>query len=246
MESLIQMLRDYGRYLSLEDSIPQWEQERAELKVRIGELRLSRDQMQWELDRLENPSLFQRLFGKAGDKKEKLTKQLREVTAALNAAVWERDALDKRMEEGKRELEALSGSRERYLQAKEEAKLSSMEESQLIMEEIAAFTPAAMDAADRVLDALESARPWMQWDVRYTGVSPTNRKMECLALAAENAHRLVDLLGILPEGCANIGSYLHAPEGYVDAVTMEYAKLDRLNNAINQVRETRNQLGMLQ
>ena len=125
MESLIQMLRDYGRYLSLEDSIPQWEQERAELKVRIGELRLNRDQKQWELDRLENPSLFQRLFGKAGDKKEKLTKQLREVTAALNAAVWERDALDKRVEEGKRELEALSGSRERYLQAKEEAKLSS-------------------------------------------------------------------------------------------------------------------------
>ena len=239
MESLIQMLKDYGCYLSLEDSIPQWEQERAELKVRIGELRLSRDQKQWELDRLENPSLIQRLFGKAGDKKEKLTKQLREVTAALNAAVWERDALDKRVEEGKRELEALSGSRERYLQAKEEAKLSSMEE-------IAAFTPAAMDAADRVLDALESARPWMQRDVRYTGVSPTNRKMECLALAAENAHRLVDLLGILPEGCANIGSYLRAPEGYVDAVTMEYAKLDRLNNAINQVRETRNQLGMLQ
>ncbi|MBQ7002143.1 MAG: hypothetical protein IJN67_14095 [Oscillospiraceae bacterium] len=246
MDKLKQYLQNYGRFLSLEDSLPQWEQERAELKVRIGELSLNREQKKWELEHLENPGFFRRLLGKSEEKKEKLTKQLREVTAALNAAKWELEALEKRIDEGKQELEALSGSRERYLQAKQDAQLSTMQESQLVMEEIAAFTPAAIAAADRVLAALEEARPWMQKDVRYTGVSSVNRKMECLALAAENAHRLVALLGILPEGCANIGNYLKAPDGYVDAVTMEYAKLDRLNNAINQVRETRNQLGMLQ
>ena len=116
----------------------------------------------------------------------------------------------------------------------------------MVMEEIAAFAPAAIAAAERVLSFLEEARHWMQEDVRYKGVRPNNRKMECLAEAAANAKRLVEILNMLPEGCASAGGYLRSPEGYVDAVTTEYAKLDRLNNAVNQVRETRNQLRMLQ
>ena len=246
MDDLIKKLRDFARFLELEDSIPYWEQQRGELKLRLGELRLSRDQKQWDLDHLENPGFLRRLLGKTEEKKEKLSAQLSQVKAALTAAQWELDALEKRLEEGRVALEALSGSRETYVLAKQETALTALQEGQVMMEEIAAFTPAAIAAADRVLEALEEARPWMQKDVRYTGVSPANRKMECLARAAENARRLVQLLGILPQGCADVGSYLKAPEGYVDAVTMEYAKLDRLNNAMDQVRQTRNQLGMLQ
>ena len=246
MEKLVRKLHDYGRLLELEDGIPQLEQERQELKERIGELRLNRDQKQWDLEHLETPGFFRRLLGKVEEKKEKLTKQLREVTAALNAAQWELEEMDKRLEAESQELEALRGSRERYARAKQEAVLTSMEEGQLLMEELAAFTPAAIAAADRVIASLEAARPWMQKDVRYTGVSSANRKLEYLAQAAENARRLLEILSIMPEGCASVGSYLRSPEGYVDAVTMEYAKLDRLNNAISQVMETRNQLGMLQ
>ena len=246
MDHLIEKLGDYARYLALEDSIPYWQQQRSDLKVRLGELRLSRDRKQWDLDHLENPGFFQRLLGKAEEKKEKLTRQISQVKAALNAAQWELETLDKKLEDAKREKEALSGSREAYALAKQAAVLTTMEESQLMMQEIAAFVPAAITAADRVLEALEDARPWMQKDVRYTGVSSANRKLECLARAAENARRLVQILDILPESCASVGSYLQAPEGYVGAVTMEYAKLDRLNSAIEQVRQTRNQLGMLQ
>ena len=246
MDKLIGMLKDYARFLELEDNIPHWEQQRSEGKVRLGELRLSRDQKQWDLDHLENPGFFQRIFGKAEEKKEKLTRQLSQVKAALTAAQWELEDLDKKLEAAKLEMENISGSREAYAQAKQAAQLTTMEESQLMMEELAAFTPAALTATDRVIDALENARPWMQQDVRYTGVSSGNRKMEFLELAAENARRLVQILAIMPEGCASVGSYLKAPEGYVDTVTMEYARLDRLNNAIEQVRETRNQLRMLQ
>lgn len=246
MENLVAALHDYGRFLELEDAIPHWEQQRAEQKVRLGELRLNRDQKKWDLDHLENPGFFLRLLGKAEEKKEKLSKQLREVTAAVNAAQWELEALDKRIEAGKQELQALCGSREAYVRAKGSAALSMAQESQLMMQEIAVFTPVAIAAADRVIEALENARPWMQKDVRYTGVFSDNRKMEFLALAAENARRLVEILGIMPEGCANVGSYLRAPEGYVDAVTSEFGKLDRLNNAANQVLETRNQLRLLQ
>lgn len=246
MEDLIKKLGDYARYLALEDSIPYWQQQRSDLKVRLGELRLSRDRKQWELDHLENPGFFQRLLGKAEEKKEKLTRQVSQVKAALNAARWELETLDKKLEEAMREKETLCGSREAYALAKQEAVLTTMEESQLMMQEIAAFVPAAITAADRVLEALEDARPWMQQDVRYTGVSAANRKLECLTLAAENARRLVSILETMPQGCADVGGYLQSPEGYVDAVTMEYAKLDRLNSAIGQVRQTRNQLGMLQ
>lgn len=246
MEKLVELLKKYSRFLELEDNIPQWEQEYAELKVRIGELRLNQAQKKWDLEHLENPGFFRRLLGKTEEKKEKLTKQLREVTAALSAAQWEREEMEKKLESGKRELETLTGTLEAYAQAKREATLTTMEESQLMMEELAAFTPAAIAAAERVIGALEEARPWLRADVRYTGVSSGNRKMELLALAAENARRLVELIHMMPEGCASVGSYLKAPDGYVDAVTMEYAKLDRLNNAIEQVRETRNQLRMLQ
>lgn len=246
MEKLTLLLREYARFMELQESLPALEQQLEEEKPRLGELRLSQAQKKWELEHLENPGFFQRLLGRAEEKKEKLSKQLREVTSALTAAQWEQKALEETIAASRQELEQLEGSRERYLQAKEQAALSTLEESQLVMEEIAAFTPAALAAADRILDCLEQARPWMRQDVRYTGVHSGNRKMEFLALAAENARQLVFLLTMLPEGCADVGSYLKNPEGYVDAVTMEYAKLDRLNNAVEQVRQTRNQLRMLQ
>lgn len=246
MDKIIACLKKYGRYLELEDSIPYWEQQCADGKIRLGELRLNQAQKKWELEHLDNPGFFRRLLGRTEEKKEKLTKQLREVTAALNAAQMEQDAMEKRLAEGRQELESLGGSRERYAQAKQEAVLTSAEESQLMMQEIAALTPAALAAADRILEALEEARSWMQVDVRRTGVGSGNRKMEFLTMAAENAHRLVDILNLLPEGCADTGSYLKNPEGYVDAVTMEYARLDRLNHAMDQVCQTRNQLRLLQ
>lgn len=246
MDKILACLHQYGRFLELEDALPHWEQQRCDQKTRLDELRLNQAQKKWDLEHLETPGFFQRLLGKTEEKKEKLTKQLREVTSALNAAQWELEALDKQIESGRQELEALVGSREAYARAKREASLTSVQESQLMMEEIAAFTPAALAAADRVIEALEEARPWMQTDVRYTGVYSGNRKMEFLALAAENARRLVEILSAMPEGCANVGNYLRSPEHYVDAATMEYAKLDRLNSAMDQVRETRNQLRMLQ
>lgn len=246
MEELLTLLKQYGRFLELEDSIPYWQEQLPEMRTRIRELTVNRDGKQFALNALEEPNFFQRLLGRAEEKKEKLGKQLREVNAALSAAQWEQKALEEKIAEGKRELESLAGSREAYGQAKQAAVLSMAQESQLMMQEIAAFTPAAIAAADRILEALEAARFWMQEDARSRGVRSDNRKMEFLAQAAENANRLVEILAIMPEGCAGVGSYLKNPGGYIDAVTSEYAKLDRLNNAISQVRETRNQLGMLQ
>lgn len=246
MEKLMKLLQNYGRFLELEDNIPYWEAQRPELRERIRELKLNRDGKQIELGKLENPNFFHRLFGRLEDKKDKLAHQYREATVACTAAEWELKALEDKIGNGKQELEELRGSREAYEQAKRECQLTTIQESQLVMEELAAFTPAAIAAADRVLEALEDARFWMQEDALCKGVSPNNRKMEFLSKAEENARRLCEILSIMPEGVASVGSYLRNPDGYIDAVTSEYRKLDRLNNAVNQVQETRNQLSMLQ
>lgn len=246
MEELITRLHRYGRLLELEDSIPHWEQQRPELLARVRELKNNGEWKQIELSNLEEPNFFQRVFGRVEEKKEKLHKQVREITAAHTAAKWELEDLERKLEDGKQELEALSGSREAYARAKQEAKLTAIQESQLMMQEIAAFTPVALAAAERVIDALEEARPWMRKDANSRGVAHGNRKMEFISLAAANARKLVEILSIMPEGCAAVGSYLRDPANYIDAVTSEFKKLDRLNNAIDQVRETRNQLRMLQ
>ena len=246
MEALMEKLSAYGRYLELSDDIPYWESQVPELKERIKELEWNRWGKETELAGLQEPTFFQRLFGKVEEKKEKLHQQLSRATAAWNAAKWELEDLEKKINAGKETLEALSYSREDYEAAKQNAALTSAQESQLMMAELTAFTPAAISAADRCLEALEDARFWMQEDAVRKGVRDANQKMACLARAEENAVRLVQILSIMPEGAASVGRYLRSPEGYVDAVTSEFARLDRLNNAISQVRETRNQLRMLQ
>lgn len=246
MEELITCLRAYGRFLELEDQIPYWEQQLPELRQRIRELSINRDGKQFALNGLENPNFFRRLLGRGEAKKDKLGKQLREATAALNAAQWEWKDLEGKIGKGKQELESLSGSREAYEKAKKKVVLSSVQESQLMMEEIAAFLPAALSAADRILEALEGARFWMQEDAHRSGVGQNNRKLECLSRAAENARRLGSILHMMPEGVANMGGYLLAPDGFTTGVTSEFGQLDRLNLAISQIQETRNQLRMLQ
>lgn len=246
MEELARLLNNYGRFLELEDSVPYWEAQLPERLARIRELKLNRDKKEIDLSNLQEPNFFQRLLGRTEEKKERLSKQLRESTAAHEAAKQELKALEKKIAEGKQELESLAGSREAYEQAKKAAVLTIGQESQLMMQELAAFTPAALAAADRIIEALEDARFWMQEDAYRRGVSQDNRKMELLSSAEENAQRLRSILTIMPEGVAGVGSYLQSPNGYIYGVTSEFGQLDRLNNAIDQVRETRNQLRMLQ
>lgn len=246
METLMETLRAYGRFLELSDDVPYLASQIPELKERIDELKWNRDSKELELTWLQNPNFFQRIFGKVEEKKEKLGQQLSQATAAWTAAKWELETLERKIAESRLELEALQHSRDLYESAKAEAVLTAAQESQLMMAELTAFTPAAIAAAERCLEALEDARFWMQQDAVRKGVSDANQKMACLSRAAENARRLVEILSIMPEGVANIGAYLQSPEGYVDAVTSEFKRLDRLNNAIDQVRETRNQLRMLQ
>ena len=245
MEQLLENLRSYGRLLELEDSIPYWESQIPELKDRMTEMKWNQQQKETELLTLQEPNMFQRIFGRAEEKKEKLVKQIREITAARTAAQWELDDLEKQIAAGKQEVAALAESREAYETARNALTLSAAQESRLLMEQISVLAPVALEAAWHVLTALENARPWMQQDAVRKGVSEKNRKMECLLKAEEAAARLRNILEALPEGVATVGSYLQSPHDYIYGVTSEFKQLDRLERAQEQIRTIRTQLKLL-
>lgn len=245
MDDLLKKLKDYSRFLELEDSIPYWESQIPELKERISEMKWNLQQKEVELLQLKEPNFFQRVFGRAEEKKERLAKQTREIQSARTAAQWELEGLEKKIQTGKQELESLAGSGEAYAAAKKEAVLTSAQESRLMMEEITAFAPVALETAWRILEALEDARPWMRADAMSNRVAEGNRRMELLGKAEAAALRLRSILAALPEGAADVGSYLKAPNAYICGVTSEFKQLDRLELAQEQIRNLRNQLKLL-
>lgn len=245
MEQLLEKLRSYSRFLELEDSVPYWESQIPELQARLEEMNWNQQQKETELLGLQEPNFFQKIFGRAEEKKERLSKQIREISAAKTAAQWELEGLQKQIAAGKEELGVLTESRKCYEAAKTGKALSAAQESQLMMEEITAFAPVALETAWHVLMALEDARPWMQRDALTDRVGQNNRKMECLAKAEEAATRLTEILSVLPEGIATVGSYLSAPHDYIYGVTSEFKQLDRLERAQEQIRTIRTQLKLI-
>ena len=134
MEDLIGKLRDYSRFLELEDNIPYWESQIPELQARLEEMKWNLHQKELELLQLREPNFFQRMFGKAEAKKERISRQIREITSARTAAQWELEGLEKQIEAGKQEQASLAESRLHYETAKGAAVLSAAQESRLMME----------------------------------------------------------------------------------------------------------------
>lgn len=245
MEELLAKLRSYSHFLELEDSIPYWETQIPELRERMAEMKWNLRQKELDLLQWENPNLFQRVFGRAEEKKERFSQQIRELKSAQMAVQWELEGLEKKICRGKEELAALTDSREAYTSAKADLVLSSAQESRLIMEEISAFAPVALETANRALEALADARPWMQKDALSTRVGAENRKLECLYRAQDCTRRLLGILAVMPEGAADPGSSFENLYGYVCGTASEFKQLDRLNLAVEQVQTVRNQLRLL-
>lgn len=241
MDDLLKKMKDYSRFLELEDSIPYWETQIPNLDDRLAEMKWNQEQKELELLQWQNPNFFQRVFGRAEEKQERFSQQIRELKSARMAAQWERDGLEKQIKDGKQELETLAGSREIYGSAKNSMVLSPAQESRLIMEEISAFAPLALETAWHALEALEDARPW----IRSVRVTEGNRKMELLYRAQDCTRRLLKILAALPEGAANPGGNLEHLYDYICGATSEYKQMDRLELVQIQIREIRNQLKLL-
>ncbi len=242
MDELLKKMKDYSRFLELEDSVPYWEAQIPELQDRIEEMKWNRQQKELELLQLKEPNFFQRIFGKAEEKKEKLSKQIREISSAHTAATWELEGLRKKIQEGRRELEILADSGSTYEDARAKSVLSPGQESRLLMEQITAFAPLALETAWRALMALENARPWIRSN---RILAEGSRKMELLYRAQDYSRRLLKILAALPEGCTDPCTGLENLYDYICGATSEYKQQDRLENVQIELRTLRNQLKLL-
>lgn len=242
MDALLTKLRNYSRFLELEDNIPYWESQIPELEERIEELKWNKRQKELEMLQVKEPNVFQRLFGRAEEKKELLNKQIREITAAHTAASWDLEGLQKKLREGKQELEILRDSQKAYEDAKAESVLSPGQESRLLMEQITAFAPLALETAWRVLTTLEDARPWIRSN---RIMAEGSRKMELLYRAQDHSRRLLKVLAALPEGAADPCTRLENLYDYICGATSEYKQQDRLETVQIELHTLRNQLKLL-
>lgn len=242
MDELLKKLKNYSRFLELEDSIPYWESLMPELEDRITEMKWNRQQKELELLQLKETNFFQRLFGRAEKKKETLIHQIREISAAQSSAAWELEDLKKKIADGSRELAVLGSSQEDYEAARAETILSPGQESRLLMEQITAFAPLALETAWRALMTLEDARPWIRSNrVMVDG----SRKMELLYRAQDYSRRLLKILAALPEGVADPCTRLENLYDYICGATSEYKQMDRLENVQIELRTLRTQLKLL-
>lgn len=242
MDALLTKLRNYSRFLELEDNIPYWESQIPELEERIEELKWNKRQKELEMLQVKEPNVFQRLFGRAEEKKELLNKQIREITAAHTAASWDLEGLQKKLREGKQELEILRDSQKAYEDAKAESVLSPGQESRLLMEQITAFAPLALETAWRALTTLEDARPWIRSN---RIMAEGSRKMELLYRAQDHSRRLLKVLAALPEGAADPCTRLENLYDYICGATSEYKQQDRLETVQIELHTLRNQLKLL-
>lgn len=219
MEELLNKLHAYSRQLELQDSISDWENQSAEMKARTSEMTENLRKKEQAQATLEKPTFFQKIFGKAETEKAKLGRQIREIATARMAVQWELEALEKKIIEGKQELQTLSGSGTDYDAAKADMVLTPVQESCLMMEEISAFAPAAMKAAGRALETLE-----------MTALGQDRQNAESAA------NQLRSILSVLPEGVAPIGGFLLAPRDFLkDADGLCYAR-EQIQQIINQLK----------
>lgn len=223
-----ELLRAYGRYLELEGKIPDWQLQMQEKKEELLDAKAELNYQQVQLLSAQNPDFLQRLFGNWEAKVEKAQEEVRAASAECEKLKWEIAQLETTLAEGQQEFDRLALDTDAYRQL---LPLERAEERYL--------APAAIAAADRCLAALEAAAPWVRMDARTTKVGSGNRRMEFLARAQDQAGILMQLLSLLTEGTIVPGSYLRNPDHYIRGVTSEYAQVDRLNNAIDQIRDHR-------
>ena len=232
MEQLLEKMQACRRQLELEDRLPAWERQLQERKAQISEMTENLKQKEQALEKLCNPGFLQRLSGRTGVQKERICIQLREIMAARTAAQRDLQSLEQRILSGKREQLTLADSRTTYEAAKSAMVLTPARESQLMMAELSAFAPFAMETAAGVLTELEEAEPWLEQEQHR------QQQLETLEAAA---NRLQDILSVLPEGIAPVGSFLREPRLFLGEGNVS----DRLIQAQEQIRQVINQLRLL-
>lgn len=242
MDNTVKRLQDFGRFLELEELLPKLRETLAEGKYQLREACLKTAQEKWEYERLEKGGFFQRIRGNLEERKEKAYQAYRQAQTQEQAARQEVEIREKALEDARQEQDALPDSLGWYLADRTRYLESGGDAASLLDAEAPILMDIAIMEAEKCLGALREAYPWARADAVRTRVSPENRKLEFLAAAKDHAGNLRTLLELLPEGTVEIPSYLKNPDGYILGFTSEYKQLDRLNLAIQEIRQIRSRL----
>ena len=242
MENVLKQLRDYGRFLELEERLPQLKEQLAEGKYLLREAGLKTAQAKWEYGKLEKGGFFQRLRGNWEDRKEEAYREYRSAQQAEQVSKQELALREMALEEARQERDALAECWERYLQQRELYLASDGDTVSFMEMQKSVVAEIVLREVESCIKALQGAHAWMQTDAIRKGVSQANRKLEFLAVARGHVGNMVSLLELLPEGTVEISSYLRNPDGHILGVTSEYKQLDRLNLAEEQLRRLRKQM----
>lgn len=226
MDELLKKLQACSRFIRLEEVISDLESQTAEEKHRIRELQETISRKEAELQAWNDPGFFQRFLGSGKGKKEKI-RQITELNAVWNASMRELENLERKQKNAREEWLALSGSREAYLKARKETQLPPGQESQLMLEELAAFASLALALSRKTQNALETALS--------LGKDAFAMKETLYQEAAQSARELKKLLDMLPEGFTEISDYLQDPEGWSSEPELALA-VSQLQNLTNQLR----------
>lgn len=188
---------------------------------------------------LDSPNFFQKLMPAKLEKKRELAQaEVRTHTAALEKAKRELENKRLTLEQLKEEYQALLPRRQEYEAGK--GTFPPELEQHLVCS-------AGIRISEKILFFLGEARKHMsgeaiRGETRNGYQLKGNRKLEFLSGAAENAKKLKELLDDLPSPVRLKGSYLSWPDHYVTEPTTPYAQVDRLNMAVDTVRDVRKQL----
>lgn len=233
------LFRDLERLAELEMLLADHENACQELRKDVeyekGELKYAKVQ----LLSLDSPDFFLRLMPARLEKKREIAQaEVRTHTAALEKAKRELDEKQYSLAQMKEEYQALLPRREEYAAGK--GTYPAELEQHLVC-------TAGIWLSERILFFLKEARKHMSGEAIRGETShgyqlKGNRKLEFLAAAAQDAKKLREYLDNLPTPIQLKGSYLSWTDHYVTDPTTPYAQVDRLNMAVDTVRDVRNQL----
>jgi len=184
-------------------------------------------------------SLLDKLSGKWEEKREALQHSVRRVKAELAAAKQELTQVRAEQDRILSQLQPLRGLGETVDLAET---LEPRQREWILRLEARLATKTLIDALECNLAELESAQEWARPQSRIEAI-PGQTKYQHLARADACAKQCCEALeriaacGILLE----IHPYFTNPTGYISGVAAQYAQLDRINQALGGIRETRKQ-----
>ena len=275
-EQLQELRQKVSRKKHLEKMLADLKAQRDPLAQKVCDLEAAKISEQTDVDRLEGRSLASFFYNVVGKMDEKLDKERQEAYAAAvryDAALRELVVLDDDIERYKAELMELNDCEARYdrlLKEKQsalkdsgspyssqitgiEARIAFLEHRMDEVDEAMAAGNYAINAANQVLQSLDSAEGWGTFDLlgggliadiaKHGHLDDAQRKIEMLQVELRRFKtELADVGNIYAEIQISIDGFLRFADYFFDNLFTDWAVMDKINQSKSQVHDTISQI----